>query len=288
MFNKRIILLYPAYGNPVHSGENMLPGLRLRQARERLGLTYREVESASYELAARRGRSEFILHISRLAEIENRGVVPSLHKLYTLATIYRLNPLDLFRWYDIPIEECFHDGTSIPVPHTHLMAAPTSLRIPMRFDPAFDPRRTEFLSRMVEQWGHFEGVLTNGHSRHIYGYIGMSDRRMVPLLRPGSIVLVDASIRKIDDGEWTSEHDRPMYFVEVRDGYRCGWFYQNGSHLMMQPHPLSHCLPETWRVPGEAEIVGRVAGMVTRLSAPACTLPAAAPEERADSNRKVP
>ena len=59
----------------------------------------------------------------------------------------------------------------------------------MRFDPAVDPRRTEFLSRMVERWGHFEGVLTNGGSHHVYGYIGMSDRRMVSLLRPGSIVL---------------------------------------------------------------------------------------------------
>jgi len=108
----------------------MLPGLRLRQARERLGLTYRDVERASYELAARRGRPDFIIHISRLADIENRGVVPGLHKLYTLAALYRLNPLDLFRWYDVPIEECFHDGTSspVPVPQTHLMAAPTSLR----------------------------------------------------------------------------------------------------------------------------------------------------------------
>jgi transcriptional regulator with XRE-family HTH domain len=74
----------------------MHPGLRLRQARERLGLTYREVERASYELAARRGRPEFILHISRLAEIENRGVVPGLHKLYTLAVVYHLNPHDIF------------------------------------------------------------------------------------------------------------------------------------------------------------------------------------------------
>jgi hypothetical protein len=57
----------------------MLPGLRLRQARERLGLTYRDVERASYELAARRGRPDFIIHISRLADIENRGVVPGLH-----------------------------------------------------------------------------------------------------------------------------------------------------------------------------------------------------------------
>ena len=90
----------------------MLPGLRLRQAREQLGLTYRDVEGASYELAARRGRPDFIIHISRLADIENRGVVPGLHKLYTLAALYRLNPLELFRWYDVPIEECFHDGTS--------------------------------------------------------------------------------------------------------------------------------------------------------------------------------
>ena len=80
----------------------MHPGLRLRQARERLGLTYREVERASYELAARRGRSEFILHISRLAEIENRGVVPGLHKLYSHAAIFHLNPQDILRWYDIP------------------------------------------------------------------------------------------------------------------------------------------------------------------------------------------
>jgi transcriptional regulator with XRE-family HTH domain len=266
----------------------MLPGLRLRQARERLGLTYRDVERASYELAARRGRPDFILHISRLADIENRGVVPGLHKLYTLASIFRLNPLEIFSWYDVPIEECFHDGASVPVPRTHLMAAPTSLRIPMKFDPAFDPRRTEFLSRMVEKWSHFEGVLTNHNGSHIYGYIGMSDRRMMPLLRPGSIVLVDGSVRKIDDGDWTTEHDRPMYFVEVRGGYRCGWFHQEGSRLVMQPHPLSHCVPETWRTPDEAEIVGRVTGVVTRLNGQGCSPPRESPEERGDSNRKDP
>jgi len=266
----------------------MLPGLRLRQVRERLGLTYRDVERASYELAARRGRPEFILHISRLADIENRGVVPALHKLYTLAAVYRLNPLDIFRWYDVPIEECFHDGMSCPVPRTHLMAAPTSLRIPIKFDPAFDPRRTEFLSRMVEKWGNFEGVLTNGHRHQFYGYIGTSDRRMMPLLRPGSIVLVDGSVRKIDDGDWTTEHDRPMYFVELRNGYRCGWFLQEGSRLVMQPHPLSHCLPETWRVPDEAEIVGRVTGVVTRLNEPENVLNREPQEEPGDSNKRVP
>lgn len=67
--------------------ENMLPGLLLRQARERVGLTDRDVGRASFELAARRCRPELILHISRLADIENRGVVRGLHKLYTLAVV---------------------------------------------------------------------------------------------------------------------------------------------------------------------------------------------------------
>jgi hypothetical protein len=112
--------------------------------------------------------------------------VPGLHKVYTLATLYHLNPLEIFRWYDAPLEECFHDGMGFDVPETHPMAAPTSLRVPLKFDPAFDPRRKELLSRMVKKYGHFEGALTNGHSHHLYGYIGMKDRRMVPILRPRS------------------------------------------------------------------------------------------------------
>src|SRR5260370_5020329 len=88
---------------------------------------------------------------------------------------------------------------------------------------------------------------------------------MMALLRAGSIVLVDGSVRKIDDGDWTTEHDRPMYFVEVRDGYRCGWFHQQGSQLVMQPHPLSHCVPEMWRVSGGAGIGGGVTGAGKRL-----------------------
>jgi len=74
------------------------PGLRLRQTREGLGLTYRGVELASYDIAAKRGRPDFILHISRLADIENRNVVPSLYKLYSLAAIYHLSAVEISRW----------------------------------------------------------------------------------------------------------------------------------------------------------------------------------------------
>ncbi len=266
----------------------MIPGLRLRQVREQLGLTYRDVERSSFELAAQRGRPEFIVHISRLADIENRGVVPSLHKTYTLAVVYHLNPLDVLRWYEVPIDEFFGDAATFHMPQSHLMAPPVSLRIPVHFDPAFDPHRTEFLSRMVEQWGKFEGVLTSGNGHYRYGYIGLDDRRMMPLLRPGSIVLVDTSARRIEETDWTTEYDRPMYFVEIRDGYRCGWFHQDGPRLVMQPHPLSRCLPESWSTPNDAEVVGRVVGVVTRLNEPWNILPRESPTTRGCSSRKAP
>jgi transcriptional regulator with XRE-family HTH domain len=265
----------------------MLPGLRLRQVRERLGLTYRDVESASYELASRRGRPEFVLHISRLAEFENRHVVPGLHKLYALAVLYHLNPLEFFRWYEVPFEECFEDGLQFGVPHTHVAAPPSGLRVPLRFDPAFDPRRTDFLSRMVERWGHFEGALLKGSPRHCYGYIGLGDRRMAPILRPGSLVLVDTEMRQIEDADWASEHDRPMYLVDVRDGYRCGWFSRANGRLTMSPHPLSRCAPESWSLPEEAEVVGKVIGVVTRLNESWSVLNQELPEARAGSKRKA-
>ena len=142
----------------------MLPGLQLRQVREHLGLTYRDVERCSYEIAAKRGRPEFILHISRLADIENRNVVPGLHKLYALAVVYHLNPLEIFRWYEVPADEFFYRWRDVPCAANAPGASPASLRVPLRFDPAFDPKRTAYLSRMVEQWGNFEGTLLDGNT----------------------------------------------------------------------------------------------------------------------------
>ena len=287
--NKLVIVVYPFAHFQLFEGD-MLPGLRLRQVRERLGLTYRDVERASFELASRRGRPEFILHISRLADIENRSAVPGIHKLYTLAVIYHLNPVEIMKWYEVPMHEFFDDGTLFPSRDTHLAAPPVSLRIPMRFDPGFDPQRTELLSRMVEKWGHLEGALTNNdaNSKLAYGYIGLADRRMVPLLRPGSLVLIDTAVRRVEDVEWTNEHDRPIYFVDTRNAYCCGWFHQSHGRLVLQPHTLSRCVPESWRTPEEAEVVGRLVGVVTRLNEPWSNLHAELAAERGDSNKKAP
>jgi hypothetical protein len=243
----------------------MFPGFCLRQVRERLGLTYRDVEQASYELAERHGRPEFIVHISRLADFENSGVVPGLHKVFSLCSIYHLDLNEVCKWYNIPLAEMFGNGRGIP--RTHIAAPPRTVRLPIHFDPGFDPRRTSCLTRMVESWGQFEAATLKNHHHYMYGYIGEQDHWMEPLLRPGALILIDPQRHAVESGGWRSESERPIYFVDLRSGYRCCWCLLDKSRLLLQPHPLSPCAPETYHHPDEAEIIGQVIGVSMRLIA---------------------
>ena len=265
----------------------MDPGFRLRQIRERLGLTYRDVERASLALARVHTRPQFTVHISRLADIENGGVVPSLHKIYSLGVVYHLNPLKILEWYDIPLNRFFGDAVSFGAPRTHLMTSP-SFSLAEKLATPVSRECTEFLGRSAADCTELRSILNGEDGRHHrFGCIGLRDRRMEPILRPGSVVLVDVSVRRLQESGWSNEYDRPMYFVELHDGYRCGWFQQEGARLAMQPHPLSRCMPESWKTPDEAEIVGQVVGVVTRLPAPLKSLSRESPELHGHSSKKA-
>lgn len=243
----------------------MSPGFRLRQVRERLGLTYRDVQRASVALARERGHPEFVVHISRLAEIENHQVVPSLHKLYALAAIYRLDPAEMFSWYDLSLDQLWPDAISMPIPCTHLIKFPD---VPSISEDEGDRDRAEetgLVGRLRAERRGLGSVLGMEQGQRKYGCIGTRDYRMAPMLRPGSVVLIDTSVRRIEETEWATEFERPIYFVELHEGYRCGWFMRDGSRLVMQTHPLSHCVPEWWKTPDEAEVIGRVTAIVSRL-----------------------
>jgi hypothetical protein len=244
------------------------PGLRLRQTRERLGLTYRDVEKASYALALKHGRPDFILHLSRLADIENHGVIPSLHKLYSLAALYQLNPMEVAAWYEVPLQETLQDALQFPAPRTNLSHVPCSGVGEVPREQSQSAEATRLLREVPEPLKKFLPAETLDHGKYRCGNIGLLDRRMSPILRPGSTVLIDTHSRRVQESDWQSEYERPLYFVELRGGFRCGWFAKHKSRLMMHPHPLSHCLSEEWETPRDAEIVGQVVGVVSYLNGP--------------------
>ena len=42
---------------------------------------------------------------------------------------------------------------------------------------------------------------------------------MYPLLGPGSFVQINDKDRKVETARWRNEYERPIYFVELHDGY---------------------------------------------------------------------
>jgi len=139
--------------------------------------------------------------------------------------------------------------------------------VPMKSRRRLRLDRTNLLRRLGKIWGeipvrliqHLD--LRNG----VYGFVGMSDRTMYPIIRPGSIVQIDQNQRKVASTKWQNEHERPIYFIELRGEYICSWCEMKDGYLSAIPHPNSKCEVRRFSYPREAEIVGRVIGVTMRL-----------------------
>lgn len=245
------------------------PGEKLKRARERLGLTYRDVEEASQRIAVRHASDEFALPLSRLADIENAGRVPSIFRIYTLCAIYRLNVNEVFHWYGVPMDRIAADAVQLGLPETHeIRLSDDGVGIiPQMPDAQIDLRKTSFVSHLVRRWGRLPLSLLDGLDlkKNRYGFIGLDDWSMFPLLQPGALVMIDESRRKIINEGWTNEFDRPIYFLEHRNGYLCGWCTQENSQLVVQPHPSSQEKPAIFAFPAGIDVVGQVTGVAMLL-----------------------
>jgi hypothetical protein len=246
-------------------------GQKLRGLRDSLGLTMRDIEIASQRISHQRENEEYLIPISRLSDVETKGVIPSIYRLYSLAVIYRRNLRELLLWYDVNLDLQVSDLKISTHPRSHLfnaLANMTAVQMPVRMDPAFDPRKTLNFGRMVEQWGtvplaHLEQFAKINFT---YGYIGSEDLTMYPILPPGSFIQVDESRDKVLDGGWRSEYERPIYFVETREGHICCWCTVTREEIVLQSHPLSPVPPRVLHYPQQAEVIGQVVGVAMRLA----------------------
>jgi transcriptional regulator with XRE-family HTH domain len=245
-------------------------GQKLRNLREQLGFTIRDVEAASVRIAERHHSDDFSIPLSRLSDIETKGVTPSIYRLYTLSVIYRRDLREILTWYGIDVNVTGSDLHLAEPPKSHTSTAlesTTLLQVPMALDPGFDSRRTMNLSRMVQQWGlvpitYLSQMLPGEFT---YGYVGSEDLTMYPLILPGTFVQIDEKKSKLEEGPWHSEYERPIYFVETREGFVCSWCSITEDKLILQPHPLSPAPPRAIRHPQDAEILGQVVGIAMRL-----------------------
>jgi transcriptional regulator with XRE-family HTH domain len=247
-------------------------GRYLKEVRERLQLGLREVQDASAAIANEERNDSFYVSAARLTQIENEQSHPSIFKLFSLCAVYGLDLHDLLRKYGVNANRTQAYRTRFLPETTREIAAEvhgieSKVTIPIRLDPSFRWETTQLVNRVVALWGEIPAAFLQNYNprRHTYGYVGLTDRTMFPLLRPGAIVMVDPQRRSVLRSGWKSEFDRPIYFVELREGYRCGWCQIEGNRLMIIPHPVSNAPVETFSLASEAEVVGQVVGVAMRL-----------------------
>ncbi len=248
-------------------------GQRLKRLRERLGLTLRQVESLSRKLACDKQNNDYLVSRGWLNNVENGAFTPSIYKIYTLSVIYHDSWTNILSFFGLRISDIGHDQAMFAPPKTQLASEfeitdGETVVVPLRSGERLRMDRTNLLSRLVEIWGEVPIRLVQHLDlrKSVYGVIGETDFTMYPILRPGSIVQIDGSQRRISPAKWQNEHDRPIYFIELRGEYICSWCEVRDGQLLAIPHPNSKCEIRRFAYPRDAEIVGLVTGVAMRLA----------------------
>jgi transcriptional regulator with XRE-family HTH domain len=73
----------------------------MRQFREGLGLTMRDVHHLSKKIAKPLRNSDYVVSPSRLSDIESKGHTPNLYRLHALSVVYDCRVEKLLKFYGI-------------------------------------------------------------------------------------------------------------------------------------------------------------------------------------------
>jgi len=227
----------------------------LKALRDSRNVTVREVELESRRIAEAKGDKRFYISNARLTQLENDPLSePSLWKLFSLSAIYRVRITELMRLYNVDADEIERYNAIATPGRTRLLSdVPEVHRTNELLTSLVEfPNKTTLLPRIDND------AKVDCDDQFSYGYIGLDDFTMYPVIRPGSFVWVDTHQNKLRPIAWRTEYERPIYFVELRDGYSCGWCELQGNQFLLIPHHSSPVSIRRFTYPNEAEIVGRV------------------------------
>lgn len=236
----------------------MLAGQELKTLRNRRNITVREVEQASRRIAGVKGDKRFCISNGWLAQLENGVSEPSICKLFSLSVIYRASFLDMLRLYKVDVNN------------------------KEQYEPIADPYLTQLISHNGDDDARAEistpqdqlattlaaidakaSGLEDSRSHILYGRLGLADFTMYPMIRPNALLKIDTTQNKLQTNGWRNEYERPIYFVELRQAYACGWCELHGDQLLIIPHHSSPASVRRFTYPRQAEVVGRVIGYST-------------------------
>lgn len=238
--------------------DSVAAGQQLKLLRNRRNITVRDVEQASRRIADAKKDKCYRISNGWLIQLENGVSKPNICKLFSLSVIYHVSVRDLLSLYDIDVDNK-EQYESVANPHLTQLLPP---RTPYDFNRT--SAATCLASELTTQHVPLSSVACQANSTIRYGYLGTSDFTMYPLIRPGALLEIDTSQNRLQTAPSSNEFDRPIYFVELRDGYACGWCELQGNQLLIIRHQSSPATVRRFTYLREAEIFGRVVAYYTR------------------------
>lgn len=272
-------------------------GKKLRAERARVSLSTRDVQELSQRIAREKNNQEYYISHAWLTDAENGKFTPTLYKLYSLTLIYNCNVFDMMAFFGINFLDVVREQRLVRLRRTHLLGSGLELPgqkivVPVDLRKDVELARTNLLSRMFEACAQIPVELLQplDPERCVCGYIGLEDHTLDPIIRPGSVVAIDVRQNKVRMSGWRNVMDRPIYFVELRDGYACCWCELDGNHLILIPCPESPVQVRQVRYPTDGDIVGRVTAVSMPLVEPEqspASEPASQPQPGSQQGRRT-
>lgn len=257
----------PKRGRPQRRTTAPLGNLIL-QSMKLLGLSYKDIVAESERLMRLNDNSDMRIGKSTLGNIISGSIrQPGTAKLDSLRIILNLSRADMDAAIGLQPERRFSEQLEMTRSRTHevpidAVTRHRNIRLPIMRDDA-KLEETQFLEGSVKRWTDVEvEYLSSFYPPHLsYVVVGEDDTNASPLVPPGSRVLVNRLMNKVQAADNASFYERELFYVMTPNGLTCVYVELTHSKIVLIPHPASGKLREEFNRE-DVTIIGQVVGVL--------------------------
>ena len=234
-----------------------------------LGLSYKDVVAESERLAKLNNNPDMRVGKSTLGNIISGSIrQPGTAKLDSLRIILNLSRADMDAAIGLQPDRRFIEQLETSRARTHevpldAVTRHRSIKLPVVRDDA-NLEDTQFFEGSLKRWTEVEVEYLGSFFPPYMAYVvvGEDDSNAAPLAPPGSRLLVNKLLNKVQSSENVSFHERELYYVLTPNGLTCVYAENApGNKIVLIPHPASGNMREEFNR-DEVTIIGQVVGVV--------------------------
>ena len=244
-------------------------GQLILKAMKLLRLSYKDIVAASEKLARQNNNADMRIGKSTLGNIISGSIrQPGTAKLDSLRIILNLSRADVDAAIGLQPERRFAEQLGMTRACTHevpidAVTRHRRLKMPiLRDDAKLD--ETQFFEGSLKHWASIEVEYLSSFYPPYFAYVvvGEDDSNAAPIAPPGSRLLVNKLLNKVNSAENSSFHERELFYVLTPNGHTCVYAeLVAGEKIVLIPHPASGNVREEFHR-DEVTIIGQVVGVL--------------------------